>query len=465
MNTKMTELTIEQVIGLRKTNGIRINYEYQRAPRWTKFQQQHLIDSIFRNYQLPIFYFHRKTEQWGTKPVRHYEVVDGQQRINAFVDFCNNAFVLLDPKNPKSRFPKFIQEQQSACPWADAKYTELDSALQQQFMNEPLQIAEITSDDDHEIRDLFLRLQGGSPLRAQERRDAFPGAFTEFINRLGGRTEVDINGEPRVNGGHWLFKDVVKMNSPTRAVAARQLAAALSMQIVSSSHLNSLSATNNTAIDDFYYQMLDFNPNGADAKLIKETFDDIHRHLAGYDGAPIKQHELICLAVCWARLRSRYADGWQTSMISTLKEFKRRTEEARASLRAGNPNEMYVNYVSHTSGRGADSAQKNEIRLRYFEEWVLNHIKPKSKDAVRAFPQDLRERLFHEQNGICAYASDDLVCGNNEPMAFEDTEVHHVDPHSKGGPTDIANAVLTHRECNRKIGDRYIPPPGWSDRG
>lgn len=455
-------MTIEEVIEMRKTNGIRINYEYQRAPRWNRPQQQHLIDSVLRGYHLPLFYFHLKTETWGTKPRNHYEVIDGQQRINAFVQYTDGEFALPDPKNPRSRFPKFIQEQSEPCPWADAKYNDLDGYYRQKLMRQFLFVVEITSDDELEIRDLFLRLQAGTPLTPQERRDAFPGAFTQFIVDLGGRTEVDINGRIAVKGGHWLFRDVVKMNTPTRAVAARQLAATLSMQLLSSVHMNRLRQTNNTAIDDFYYQQLDFDPDGNDAKLITDTFDDIHRYLADYNGPPIKQHELICLVVLWARLHDQYADGWQTEIAGALSDFKREAELARRAFSEGDVCEMYLDYVSQTSSRGSDSAQKNESRARYFENWMLTRLNPTRKDAVRAFSNDLRERLFNEQGGLCAYASDRLVCGDSNPMAFHETEVHHVDPHSKGGKTEIENAVLTHRECNRKIGNRFIPPPDWT---
>ena len=447
---------------MRKSNGIRINYEYQRAPRWTPFQQKHLIDSVLRGYRLPLFYFHLKTEHWGTKPRHHYEVIDGQQRINAFVDFADGVFALPDPKDPKSRFPRFIQDQPQPCPWANSRYSDLDSHHKQILMRHFLNVIEITSDDELEVRDLFLRLQSGTPLTPQERRDAFPGAFTQFIVDLGGRTEVDISGNIAVKGGHWLFRDIVKMNTPARAAVARRLAAIMSMQIFSSRHQDSLKPTNNPAIDDFYYQQLDFDPNGDDAQLIIKTLDDIHEHMVGFDGAPIKQHELLCMAVMWPKFRERFVNGWQASMPKALSEFKKQTEVSRKSWREGKPNEMYIDYMAHTSGRGSDSAAKNELRSQYFENWMIDYIKPKFKDPVRRFDNDLRERLYSEHDGICAYASDVEICGDTSPMPFAQSEVHHVNPHSKGGPTKVENAVLTHRQCNQKIGDRFIPPPRWN---
>ena len=41
--------------------------------------------------------------------------------------------------------------------------------------------------NENEVRDLFIRLQAGTPLTAQEKRDAWPGDFTVFVIRHAGR--------------------------------------------------------------------------------------------------------------------------------------------------------------------------------------------------------------------------------------------------------------------------------------
>ncbi|HEY5748183.1 MAG TPA: hypothetical protein VIU12_19060, partial [Chryseolinea sp.] len=38
-----------------------------------------------------------------------------------------------------------------------------------------------------EVRDLFIRLQAGTPLTAQEKRDAWPGDFTNFVIQHAGK--------------------------------------------------------------------------------------------------------------------------------------------------------------------------------------------------------------------------------------------------------------------------------------
>ena len=50
------------------------NPDYQRPPAWTKKQQQLLIDSILREYDIPKMY-------WRKVSGDEYEVIDGQQRL------------------------------------------------------------------------------------------------------------------------------------------------------------------------------------------------------------------------------------------------------------------------------------------------------------------------------------------------------------------------------------------------
>jgi len=64
------------------------NPEYQRGSKWRLEQQQLLIDSIFRGYPLPRFYFrmHQEKGVIGTH-TETLEVIDGQQRIIAMAAY------------------------------------------------------------------------------------------------------------------------------------------------------------------------------------------------------------------------------------------------------------------------------------------------------------------------------------------------------------------------------------------
>jgi hypothetical protein len=58
-----------------------------------------------------------------------FEIIDGQQRINALADFTDGAFKLFDPvkDEAEARFPEFIKRQ--PCPWAAKTFQDLDQPV------------------------------------------------------------------------------------------------------------------------------------------------------------------------------------------------------------------------------------------------------------------------------------------------------------------------------------------------
>ena len=125
------------------------------------------------------------------------------------------------------------------------------------------------------FRDLFVRLQSGSALNAQERRDAMPGGMNDFVLRLGGKP--DILKYP----GHDYFKAAMGAKPGGDRGKTRQLAAQVTSLLLAQS--SAVGATlpdiNAAAIDELYHDNLDFDPNGAEARRISKVFDLLHRLL------------------------------------------------------------------------------------------------------------------------------------------------------------------------------------------
>ena len=84
--------------------------------------------------------------------------------------------------------PDFIT--QEPCPWRGRRFPDLSDELKEQFLDMPLRIVKIETHDPDQVRDPFVRLQAGMPLNSQEKRDAWPGQFTEFVLKLGGKPNV-----------------------------------------------------------------------------------------------------------------------------------------------------------------------------------------------------------------------------------------------------------------------------------
>src|SRR2546428_5967080 len=105
--------TVSDLLDLRKAKMLVANPEYQRGEVWTKAQQKRLIDSVLRGYPIPLIYLHHIAHEVAGAKRDDFEIIDGQQRINALHYFKEGAFALFDPVQDASeaRFPSFIQQQ------------------------------------------------------------------------------------------------------------------------------------------------------------------------------------------------------------------------------------------------------------------------------------------------------------------------------------------------------------------
>src|SRR5712692_1629670 len=218
MEAKPEPKTVEALLKWKKYNMLYANPEYQRGPVWTTAQKKRLVDSVFRGYPIPLIYLHHITKEVAGAKREDFEVIDGQQRINALYEYKEGSFKLFDPvaDEEEAQFPSFIKDQ--PCPWGGKRFDELTPELQQQILNTPLTLVLIETDMANEARDLFIRLQAGMPLNSQEKRDAWPGNFTDYVLKLGGKPGL------AKYPGHNFFKVVMKANDENRG-EFRQLAA------------------------------------------------------------------------------------------------------------------------------------------------------------------------------------------------------------------------------------------------
>jgi hypothetical protein len=63
--------------------GVNLRPEYQRRLRWTNKQKSLLIESLLLNIPVPPVFFYENE-------LARYEVMDGQQRLNAIKEFFKN---------------------------------------------------------------------------------------------------------------------------------------------------------------------------------------------------------------------------------------------------------------------------------------------------------------------------------------------------------------------------------------
>jgi hypothetical protein len=157
---------------INKHEVINLRPEYQRRLRWSVKQKSLLIESFLLNIPIPPIFLYESD-------LARYEVMDGQQRLNAVHDYLENGFALTGLE--KLTYLR------------GRRYNKLPPKLQRGLDRASLSaivlLHETRSDqsDPHLVRRLvFERLNtGGRPLNPQEIRNSiFRGPFNDMIVEL-----------------------------------------------------------------------------------------------------------------------------------------------------------------------------------------------------------------------------------------------------------------------------------------
>ena len=444
--------TIEEIIEQKESDMLSVNPEYQRGSVWTKDQKKLFIDSIFRDYPVPVFFFHEKEETSkdfsGKKNTStKYEIIDGQQRINAIYEYHQGGYKLFDPKNPKgAKFTYFSQN--INCSWANKEFEKLDENLQNKFLKRKIYITFITEkkDSDNEARDLFIRLQAGSALNEQEKRDAWPGEFTDFIYRLGGKT-AHIGYQ-----GHDFFPKVMRISHTSGRGKTRKICAQMYQLYDTFAEKRDFFPIKKESLDELYRQNIDFDKQSDKAKEFTDCLD-ILLNIFGDGKCPkMANHEVFhLLLLVISFLKDNYVEEkWKNGLPSAYEEFYKNTSRAKTikddEERANN--EYWMRYVQYTS-KSADNPDTIARRHIFFSKKILEYMREKgsliSKDSKRTFTGPERDHIYLRDYKKCLMCEMDVV--------WQEVEIHHVKPHAEGGRTILENGVLVHKNCHPKASE------------
>ena len=456
----LTEHTIRSLIG----GGMNLHFpEYQRAPAWSPYQRMMFIDSVLRGYSVPAFYFHNRGKNIppeGEGPsVMRYDVIDGQQRIRAIQDFIDSRFSLLDPAVDSGfRFPNFMRDKE--CAWAGKRFSEIGE-LQGRFFDQPVVIYQITTPMTEEVMDLFIRLQGGTPLTPQDKRDAWPGDLSEFVLRIGGKPKLNREelGDPYP--GDPFFNEVVK--GAPRSNTKRRLTAQIVM-LHSHRAKGALCDIKTKSLDVFYHENIKnagFEAGGDEDKKIRKALDKLTH--AFPDTRNLAGHEAIHLFLLTDSLMREYAPGWERQLPEKFTEFRRRCKEADKAQRnnADSEHSEYWRRYSRWTRTSSDEKSAIESRHEFFVGEMLRLLAPAplDPDPVTGL---LREIIFYRDKRQCQWCRMRMEDGEiNAPhtVALKDADIHHVVPRRTGGQTVLGNLALVARDCHPRGGTGATKSP------
>ena len=377
-----------------------------------------------------LIYLHHRKKTIGNYQTVNLEIIDGQQRINALYQFGESGLKLFDPvKDDKTaRFPNFVKS--APCPWAHRDFLGLSEELRSRFLDTEIFIVKITTSIEDEARDLFIRLQAGLPLNAQEKRDAWPGGFTELVLKLGGKQAL-----ARYQG-HDFFRRLVKATNTDRG-EVRQLCAQISMLFIERATRGNWIDIGTQQIDDYYYRNLGFETTAPIVSRLVKVLDLAVQLFAAKTSPKLKGHEAIHIVLLVDSLLDDYTKSWQGNFIKAYDSFKERA----AKDKKARDGEFWFGYGALTQTQSSE-ARTIQRRHAFFVKHMIQELKPTLLDATRLYGELEREIVYYRDRKRCG--------GCGEEVRWDDLEIHHVLEHQSGGDTALENAAAVHKDCHPK---------------
>lgn len=177
---KPNTLAVSWFYGEYQKKALTLSPKYQRNAIWSIGQKCFLIDSLMSACPIPQVYINIKTEGLGKDKKTLYEVVDGQQRLRAILEFLNDEYKLVSTtvrSYPVSElYKKHIGK----------SYSELPDGIQNAIWDYQIAVQELRGKDQLEIQGLFRRLNYVvESLNDQElRHSQYFGEFAETVESL-----------------------------------------------------------------------------------------------------------------------------------------------------------------------------------------------------------------------------------------------------------------------------------------
>ena len=144
--------------------------KFQRRPVWSDKARSYFIDTIIRKMPVPKLFMRQQIDLAGHRTIR--EIVDGQQRLRAVIDYIEGKFAISKTHNRE---------------FANYHFYELPEKVKNDLLSYQLCVDLLPGATDTEVLDVFSRINSYTiTLNAQEKLNAkYFGPFKQTAYELG----------------------------------------------------------------------------------------------------------------------------------------------------------------------------------------------------------------------------------------------------------------------------------------
>ncbi len=312
--------------------------------------------------------------------------------------------------------------------------------------------------DQNEVRNLFIRLQAGTPLTAQEKRDAWPVKFTLFVIQHAGKP-----GHPLHNPKAFFalfpksrrFAVADDEHDVDSRAETRKFFAGLAMTIMLRERAGlDFVDLKGKVINDFYMakENLELNDQDQAAHRVIRVLDTAVQ-LPGFEslreGPRMTFQWAFHLAVLVDSLMGgNYTPTWRSDVVNAFIGFRAKVAEAKLHHKKTKESlPHHERFGRLLGGSGSDTADVIRDRHSFLLAQVYPAIRLTPRDPDRCFDTLEKEVIWNRDGGRCQNPNCELI---GHRVTFRDARIHRVREHTAGGPTILQNGILVCRDCHER---------------
>lgn len=386
--------------------------DYQRDFVYTQKQSSKLIESMLIGIPIPTVYLCQENDET-------WSVIDGQQRITSFVFYLENKFPLTGLSELKELNGLYFKD--------------MDKILQKKLKSSSLNAICILKESQELKYEIFARLnQGAISLKPQELRNCiYRGSYNRMLEDLAGNKYLPT-----------LFHDENKRKQYQERIlrffALRNF----------TDYKSSIMKTMNDYM--FNHQNADDSEIADCRVLFNKTIDIIKQILGDTAFFAVNREN--------GKVIGKFSGSVYDSIIIPFSFFNSHDLMAHADEIRKSIEDLKLNNDQYREDTYVATGSRKRVLGRIIT--VYNLLTKTtgsygSDDSSRFFFDRVKKELFHP-GYICSWC-------NNEILDIDDAEVDHIVPFSQGGKTDISNAQLLHRHCNREKSDAMNDEDYWNE--
>ena len=201
-------MSVQEAYRLFRDDKLLVNRKYQRKLVWTTIEKQSLIDSLIKDYPIPLILLADASD--GADQM--FEIMDGMQRLNAIFSFIENAFPVNDEYFDTTEFTRARQVSEAGLfsPADPEESMYLAPEICADILDYQLAVTIFPVESDQQVTDVFGRINsGGKQLSAQEKRqagmtDEFSMTVRELSSEIRGdssKTKLPLSEMPEISIG------------------------------------------------------------------------------------------------------------------------------------------------------------------------------------------------------------------------------------------------------------------------